>query len=308
MSEARGSAVARIRISSRAILVALALTLSAGTSTAQTITGEQAEAEVIERRQALTTHDRATDPIGWAVAQSDLAQALHRRWDFDAVEEAVVAYRAALEVLTRQNNEAEWLRAQEGLGHALLDMAGRRGLASFLGVIGNPGGAQIDPGLEARDAALAFTEVLSVRTRESDRIGWIRTQVALGESLNQLALMQRMAGRADDIPTLHAAAERAYQSALDALSRGEHLERGSVNQSLSSLHDAMSKFADDRYVENETEFRRLEAERIRQVRIAIRYSETAEREFRRAGRVDLAEESQQRRERLREQLRPNEYW
>jgi hypothetical protein len=168
--------------------------------------------------------------------------------------------------------------------------------------------AQVDPGLEARDAALAFTEVLNVRTRQSDRIGWIRAQVGLGDSLTQLALMQRMAGRADDTPTFYAAAERAYQAALNALSRGEHLERGSVNHSLSSLHEAMSNFASDQDAEDETEFRRLEAERIRLVRTAIRFSETAEREFRRANRVDLAGETDQRQERLREQLRPNEYW
>jgi hypothetical protein len=131
--------VADTGICLRAALVALTLVLSMGTSTAQTITREQAEAQVIEQRQILANVDRAADPVGWAMAQNDLAEALHRRWDFDAVREAVVAYRAALEVLTPQDNEAEWLQAKEGLAHALLDMAGRRGIASFLGVIGNPG-------------------------------------------------------------------------------------------------------------------------------------------------------------------------
>lgn len=80
---------------------------------------------------ALDSTDRAADPLLWARAQNNLANALSHQGTRTGgpggaalLAEAVAAYRAALEVYTRADHPVDWAMTQENLALAEESLAG----------------------------------------------------------------------------------------------------------------------------------------------------------------------------------------
>ena len=96
----------------------------------------------------------------WAMAKNDLGnvlQVLGSRGEEGALQEAVAAYRAALEVHTREAAPMNWAMTQNNLGNAL----------RVLGERGEEGALQ--------DAVAAYRAALEVRTREAAPMQWAMT-------------------------------------------------------------------------------------------------------------------------------------
>jgi hypothetical protein len=70
-------------------------------------------------------------PLDWAMAQNDLGTALQRLGEREGgtarLEEAVVAYRAALTERTRERVPLQWAMTQNNLGTALSTLGGGAG-------------------------------------------------------------------------------------------------------------------------------------------------------------------------------------
>jgi hypothetical protein len=287
-----------------AILGAALFSLAAWAPASAQTSEEQFRAEIAQRRESAAELSRENEPVAWAVAQTELASGLYQLWDRDSVTEAVALYRVALEVLTPEATPAEWLVAQEGLGDALLRIAMGRSLASAIGMFG---GSYTDPGLDSRDAALVFMAALDVQTRERDRMAWARLQTKLGYALTILTTRQRFS-QADGAETdlIQEQAEQAFRHALSALSsRANPVEWAWANEGLIMLYSTAATFIGQEYVEDEAALRRSEARRVPYVRAAMAAAREAERAYARAGDQDRAQDMRQRRERLREDLRPN---
>lgn len=81
------------------------------------------------------TIDRATAPIDWAKTQMNLGNALavlgERQVGTARLEEAVAAYRLALEEWTRERVPLDWARTQTNLGNALAALGERETLTTI---------------------------------------------------------------------------------------------------------------------------------------------------------------------------------
>ena len=91
-------------------------------------------------------------PLEWATTQNNLGNALSALGERESgtarLEEAVAAYRAALEERTRERVPLDWAMTQNNLGNALSSArrAGERDGAAGGGGRGLPGGAGgVDP-------------------------------------------------------------------------------------------------------------------------------------------------------------------
>jgi tetratricopeptide (TPR) repeat protein len=86
-------------------------------------------------------------PLQWAATQNNLANALRtlgeRESRTERLEEAVTAYRAALEELTRERVPLQWAATQNNLANALRTLGERES-----------GTARLEEALSAYDAAL----------------------------------------------------------------------------------------------------------------------------------------------------------
>jgi transcriptional regulator with XRE-family HTH domain len=90
-----------------------------------------------------------------------------RAGDTDALlQDAVTAYRAALEVYTREASPMDWAMTQNNLGNALRDLGTRAGDTAAL-----------------QDAVTAYRAALEVYTREASPMDWAMTQNNLGNAL-----------------------------------------------------------------------------------------------------------------------------
>ena len=69
-------------------------------------------------------------PLDWAMTQNNLGNALRTLGERESgtarLEEAVAAYRAALEERTRERVPLDWAMTQNNLGNALTDTRGAR--------------------------------------------------------------------------------------------------------------------------------------------------------------------------------------
>ncbi len=86
-----------------------------------------------------------------------------------AAEEAVAAYRAALQERTRERVPLDWAMTQNNLGNALQRLGGRES-----------GTARLD------EAVAAYRAALQERTRERAPLDWAMTQNNLGGALQAL--------------------------------------------------------------------------------------------------------------------------
>jgi tetratricopeptide (TPR) repeat protein len=139
------------------------------------------EEAVAAYRSALEVYTKADLPQDWARTQNNLGLAL---WELGRrssggeegrklLEEAVAAYRSALEVYTKADLPQDWARTQNNLGLALWEL-GRR----------SSGGEEGRKLLE--DAVAAYRSALEVYTKADLPQGWARTQNNLGLALREL--------------------------------------------------------------------------------------------------------------------------
>jgi tetratricopeptide (TPR) repeat protein len=111
------------------------------------------------------------------------------------LEEAVEAYREALQELTRERVPLDWAWAQGNLG-AVLEALGAR----------ETGTARLE------DAVTAYRAALGERTRERVPLDWAATQANLGNALLSLGRRESGTARLDE-------AVAAYRAALEELTR-----------------------------------------------------------------------------------------
>ena len=138
-------------------------------------------------------------PRDWATTQNNLGNALKALGDRDSgtarLEEAVTAFREALQVRTRARAPLDWAMTQSNLGNVLSDLGERE-----------QGTARLD------EAVAAYREALKENTRVSVPLEWARTQNNLGVALWLLG--KRESGTA---PLEEAVA--AYREALQEQTR-----------------------------------------------------------------------------------------
>ena len=130
-----------------------------------------------------------------AVLQATLGNALlvlgERESGTKHLEEAETAYRAALEVQTREDTPYDWARTQNNLGNALSALGERESGTKHL-----------------EEAETAYRAALEVRTQDDAPYDWATTQNNLGNAL--LAL-----GRRKNDKELLKQAVAAYRAALE---------------------------------------------------------------------------------------------
>ena len=116
---------------------------------------------------------RATDPDEAGMAGNDLGIALQTLGEREAgtkrLEEAVTAYRAALEERTRVRVPLDWAMTQMNLGNALLTLGQRESETKRL-----------------EEAVTAYRAALEERTRDRVPLDWAMTQCNLGIVLRTL--------------------------------------------------------------------------------------------------------------------------
>jgi hypothetical protein len=119
----------------------------------------------------LEEQTRERVPLDWAGTQVSLGNALStlggRESGTARLEEAVVAYHAALEELTRERVPLQWAANQVSLGNALWTLGARES-----------GTARLE------EAVAAYRAALEELTRERVPLQWAGTQVILGSDLD----------------------------------------------------------------------------------------------------------------------------
>ncbi|RVT85634.1 tetratricopeptide repeat protein [Rhodobacteraceae bacterium CCMM004] len=159
----------------------------------------------------LTDRLRAADDWLWAAGMNARAVALRNQGTRTGgpggaalLAEAVAAYRAALDVRTRDAHPVDWAGTQNNLGNALSDQGTRTG---------GPEGAAL-----LAEAVAACRAALDVYTRDAHPVQWATTQNNLGIALrNQGTRTGGPEGAA-----LLAEAVAAFRAALDVRTRDAH--------------------------------------------------------------------------------------
>ncbi len=109
------------------------------------------------------------------------------------LEEAVAAYRAALEERTRERVPLDWAMTQNNLGNALETLGERES-----------GTARLE------EAVAAYRAALEERTRERVPLEWAMTQMNLGNALEMLGERESGTARLEE-------AVAAYRAALEEM-------------------------------------------------------------------------------------------
>jgi len=161
-------------------------------------------------------------PLDWAMTQNNLGLALSRLGEREngtaRLEQAVAAYRLALEEWTRDRVPLAWATTQSNLGNALFRLGEREGGTASL---------------EA--AVAAYQLALEECTRDRVPLDWAMTQTNLGFALaclgereddparvEQAVLAHRAALEVfspEDSPAYHAVAQENLEAALAILAR-----------------------------------------------------------------------------------------
>jgi len=148
-------------------------------------------------RQASLRLATGSDAVGYD--QNNLGNALLRLGERERgaarLEEAVSAYRAALEERTRERVPLDWATTQNNLGLALLRLGERESSTARL-----------------EEAVTAYREALQERTRERVPLDWAMTQSNLGVALWRLGERESSTARLEE-------AVSAYREALEERTR-----------------------------------------------------------------------------------------
>ncbi|MEM8570859.1 MAG: tetratricopeptide repeat protein [Pseudomonadota bacterium] len=164
--------------------------------------GENAALEVAIqtfREDALPLAPRVEAHLDWAKTQNNLGAALQTLGERESgaarLEEAIVAYRAALEEYSRDRVPLDWAATQNNLGIALRSLGARES-----------GTARLE------EAVLAFRAALEERTRDRVPLDWATTQMNLGAALQTLGARESGTARLEE-------AVVAYRAALKERTR-----------------------------------------------------------------------------------------
>ena len=155
-------------------------------------------------REAAAFYGKAADSTAFDTAESwahklDAASALEAQGDEfgdnPALLEAILAYRSALDVATRQRAPLDWATTQDNLGNALWRLGERES-----------GTARLE------EAVAAYRLALEERTRQRVPLDWAMTQNNLGNALEALGERESGTTRLDEAVT-------AYRLALEERTR-----------------------------------------------------------------------------------------
>jgi tetratricopeptide (TPR) repeat protein len=172
---------------------------------AAVVIGEQSGEQVWFESALSSFRTNLTDSLGGpdenfkAMTQNNLGNALSRLGDreegTERLEEAVDAYRAALQVYTREALPLDWAMTQNNLGSALSGLGER------------------EEGTERLEEAVdAYRAALQVYTREALPLNWAMTQNNLGNALSRLGDREEGTERLEE-------AVDAYRAALQVRTR-----------------------------------------------------------------------------------------
>ena len=144
-------------------------------------------------------YPRTKAPLDWAMSQNNLGNALAtlggRESGTARLEDAVAAYRAALEERTRDRVPLDWAKTQNNLGNALWTLGERES-----------GTARLE------EAVAAYRAALEERTRDRVPLDWATTQNNLGTALWTLGARESGTARLEE-------AVAAYRAALEERTR-----------------------------------------------------------------------------------------
>ena len=125
------------------------------------------------------------------MTQNDLGLVLERLGERESgtarLEEAVTAYRAALEELTRDRASLDWARTQNNLANALTRLGERESRTARL-----------------EEAVATYRLALQERTRERVPLVWAMTQNNLGNALARLGARESGTARLEEALLGHA--------------------------------------------------------------------------------------------------------
>ena len=131
-------------------------------------------------------------------ASNDLGNALQtlgvRESGTTRLEEAVAAYRAALEEWTRERVPLDWAMTQNNLGSALQTLGARESDTTRL-----------------QEAVVAYRAALEERTRERVPLQWAMTQNNLGNALQTLGMRESGTTRLEEAVAAYRAALEEYR-------------------------------------------------------------------------------------------------
>jgi tetratricopeptide (TPR) repeat protein len=141
--------------------------------------------------------ERANNPEQQGIARNDLGNALRvlgeRESGTARLEEAVAAFRAALEERTRERVPLDWALTQNNLGNALRVLGGRES-----------GTARLE------EAVVALRAALEEYTRERVPLDWAMTQNNLGAALRSLGERENATARLEEAAAAYRAALKEY--------------------------------------------------------------------------------------------------
>jgi tetratricopeptide (TPR) repeat protein len=126
-------------------------------------------------QEILDGYPRETNAMVWAEIHIDLGNALVGLSGFDKdseaenLQQAAIAFRAALQELSIEHYPTDWATAKTGLGNALL-LLGQNGSDTFY----------------AQQAVDAFNDALKVLTPEQEPVAWAWAKYDLGDALVQI--------------------------------------------------------------------------------------------------------------------------
>jgi len=192
--------------------------------------GPLRDAARVYREQVLplVPQDRAAGD--WADAQNNLGatlSALGALGEQAAARDAIAAFRAALEVYTRESSPTKWALVQSNLAGALM----------VLGALGDE--------RAARDAVAALRAALEVRTRAASAADWAVAQNNLGIALGLLGAAGDRQARRDSIAAFRAALEVHAHAAPELRTSTQNglamalLSRAEAERDLSLVHEAI---------------------------------------------------------------------
>ncbi|WP_425070758.1 hypothetical protein [Sagittula sp. S175] len=201
---------------------------------------------------------RARDADERGKAQNDLGIAL---WSLGAresgttrLEEAVTAFRAALEEWTRDRVPLDWAMTQNNLGNALQSLGERQSGTLLL-----------------QEAVTAYRAAQTVRTRNRVPLEWAMTQNNLGTALQTLGERESGTARLEESVT-------AYRAALEEYTRDRvPLDWASVQNNLGTALGALGERVSgtERLEEAVTAYRAALEERTR-ARVPLDWAGTVE--------------------------------
>jgi tetratricopeptide (TPR) repeat protein len=245
-----------------AFVVGLAL---ASAAFAQTISREEYQKQLDQRRVEIDAMNRDADPMAWAKAQVDHGIDLYL---FDSLDEAIAAYHSALDVYSLEGTPKEWAESQKLLGAAFQKRAAMKGLVGFF--VSRTGSSGPDTRADVSDALQAFAAAEQVYTRAEWPAEWLHLQLLE-------AICHGMHARRDD--DAGSVGRQHYEAAT--ANYENVLKYGDVESDVlqrAFAHDGLASLNEHGFV-NDSE----------RIRFALEHAKSARVDFFAAGKTEAAE-------------------